>query len=31
VEAHGGEVTWLPAEPGAIFVLTLPLEPEPVA
>ena len=31
VEAHGGQVSWLPAEPGAIFVLTLPLEPEPVA
>jgi len=27
VEAHGGEVTWLPADPGAVFVLTLPLEP----
>jgi signal transduction histidine kinase len=30
VQAHGGEVTWLPAEPGAVFVLTLPLEPAPV-
>jgi nitrogen-specific signal transduction histidine kinase len=31
VQAHGGEVTWLPADPGAVFVLTLPLEPGPVA
>src|SRR5262249_1601253 len=27
VEAHGGGVTWPPADPGAVFVLTLPLEP----
>jgi signal transduction histidine kinase len=27
VEAHGGALEWRPAEPGAVFVLSLPLEP----
>jgi signal transduction histidine kinase len=29
VEAHGGHIEWSPVEPGTIFVLTLPLAPEP--
>ena len=29
VGAHGGEVDYLPAEPGACFVITLPVEGPP--
>lgn len=31
VEAHGGRIDWRPATPGTIFIVTLPLDPAPIA